>query len=109
MEPKCLWIAWIGDQGHDLLIFGHVSGLLIREDPLSVYRNIQHAGRAPAHFWFDPKLALDQLFQAPGPGAVLGSYQAAFNLDIHVVVAFFPPLARMPKILFTIHSGATKT
>lgn len=60
-----------------------MTSLLVREDELAVGEHIEHAQTAHADFGLNAELLFDEFFQAPGPSAMLRSYEAAFDLDIH--------------------------
>jgi hypothetical protein len=70
-------------QLEDLVILGHVTGLLVREDELAVGKDVEYAQAAHGDPRLDAQFFFDEFLQAPGPSAMLSSNQAALDLDVH--------------------------
>jgi len=91
---------------------------LVGEDQFPIGEDVEHAESAHTDSGLDTELLLNEFFQAPGPGALLGSKQTAFDFNVHAYAVLGlsfewgfgePVLGDVLKILRTIHSGATKT
>ena len=60
-------------------------GLFVGEDELSVGKNIEHAEPGHTNLGLDSEFFFEQFLQAHGPSAVLGSNEAALDLNVHLL------------------------